>query len=90
MLIPSPDPNGTWMAWGYQLVRVLQAFVTDIGATAFRQGQIAQLGSFAVADLPSTTTPGRMIYVSDEVGGAVLAFSDGTNWRRVTDRAIVA
>jgi hypothetical protein len=31
-----------------------------------------------------------LIYVSDEVGGAVPAFSDGTNWRRVTDRAIVS
>ena len=30
------------------------------------------------------------IYVSDETGGAVLAFSDGTNWRRVTDRAVVS
>jgi hypothetical protein len=31
-----------------------------------------------------------MIYVSDETGGAVMAFSDGTNWRRVTDRQIVS
>jgi hypothetical protein len=31
-----------------------------------------------------------MIYVVDEVGGAVPAFSDGTNWRRVTDRAVVS
>jgi hypothetical protein len=28
--------------------------------------------------------------VSNETGGAVLAFSDGTNWRRVTDRNIIA
>jgi hypothetical protein len=31
-----------------------------------------------------------MIYVSDETGGAVMAFSDGTNWRRITDRATVS
>jgi hypothetical protein len=31
-----------------------------------------------------------MIYVSDEAGGAIPAFSDGTNWRRVTDRAVVS
>jgi hypothetical protein len=31
-----------------------------------------------------------MIYVSDETGGAVMAFSDGSNWRRITDRAIVS
>lgn len=32
----------------------------------------------------------RAIVVTDEAGGAVMAFSDGTNWRRVTDRAIVS
>ena len=31
-----------------------------------------------------------LIFVNDEAGGSVLAFSDGTNWRRVTDRAIVS
>ena len=33
---------------------------------------------------------GHMIMVTDETGGYVPAFCDGTNWRRVTDRAIVA
>lgn len=45
--------------------------------------------SFTVGTLPPQKA-GRIIYVSNEVGGAVLAFSDGTNYRRVTDRAIVA
>lgn len=31
-----------------------------------------------------------MIYVPDEAGGAVMAFSDGTDWRRVTDRAVIS
>ncbi len=48
------------------------------------------LPSFTVAGVPSATTVGRMIFVSNEVGGAVPAFSDGTAWRRVTDRAIVS
>lgn len=46
--------------------------------------------SFAVASLPSAAQPGQMIYVSDETGGSVMAFSDGTNWRRITDRAVVS
>lgn len=46
--------------------------------------------SYTVVTLPAATTAGQMIYVSDETGGPVMAFSDGTNWRRVTDRAIVA
>lgn len=49
-----------------------------------------QVGVFAKASLPSAATAGGVIYVSDDVGGAVLAFSDGTNWRRVTDRAVIA
>lgn len=32
----------------------------------------------------------RWIFVRDESGGAVPAFSDGTNWRRATDRAVVS
>ena len=48
------------------------------------------LPSYAVAGLPSAATAGQLVYVSDETGGAVVAFSDGTNWRRVTDRAIAA
>lgn len=31
-----------------------------------------------------------MIIVTDDVGGRVPAFSDGTNWRRVTDRAVIS
>ncbi len=46
--------------------------------------------SFKVASLPNAGVPGQMIYVSDESGGATMAFSDGSNWRRITDRAIVS
>jgi hypothetical protein len=47
------------------------------------------LPSFTTTTLPSASVAGAMIYVSNESGGAVPAFADGTNWRRVTDRAIV-
>lgn len=47
--------------------------------------------SFAVAGVPDATLwEGATIYVSDEAGGSVIAFSDGTDWRRLTDRAIVS
>ena len=52
---------------------------------------------FLVAELPSAvdfdpdkTGRATFIYVSDESGGAQMAFSDGTNWRRFSDRAIVS
>jgi hypothetical protein len=37
----------------------------------------------------SANPAAQFVYCSDESGGAVPAFSDGTNWRRVTDRSIV-
>ena len=46
---------------------------------------------YTVATLPTASLwEGATIYVSDETGGAVMAFSDGTNWRRFTDRVIVS
>lgn len=52
-------------------------------------GKVITLMSHVVASLPAQTA-GRIIYVSNETGGATVAFSDGTNWRRVQDRAIVS
>jgi hypothetical protein len=49
-----------------------------------------RLGSATVATLPSATAAGQLLYISNESGGPVLAFSDGSNWRRVTDRAVVS
>jgi hypothetical protein len=51
-----------------------------------------KLGSYTVATVPSASAAGAgaEIYVSNETGGAVTAFSDSTNWRRVTDRAIIS
>ena len=54
-------------------------------------GNITILHSYTVATLPTVPATGSAsIFVSDESGGAVMAFSDGTNWRRSTDRAIVS
>lgn len=48
------------------------------------------LRGYTVAALPNAAQPGQIVYVSNESGGAVPAFSDGTNWRRVTDRVVVS
>lgn len=63
-----------------------------VDANAVAMGLPARLKSHSVAALPNAATSGAgaMIYVSDESGGAVPAFSDGTNWRRVTDRVVVS
>lgn len=58
---------------------------------AVSQGSLVATQSYTVATLPSPVTAGagRVLYVSDAAGGAIPAFSDGTNWRRVDTRAIV-
>jgi len=44
---------------------------------------VAQLGSL-------TASTGSMVFCTNESGGAVPCFYDGSNWRRVTDRAVVS
>lgn len=62
---------------------------TISGAWAFSLPVV--LPTYTVAGVPSAATYARgLIYVSNEAGGAVLAFSDGTDWRRVTDRAVIS
>ena len=46
--------------------------------------------SYTVAGVPSASPAGQLAYISNEAGGAVLAFTDSTNWRRVTDRAVIS
>jgi hypothetical protein len=51
-----------------------------------------RVGSYVVASVPSASAlgAGAIIFVSNEAGGATLAFSDGTAWRRPADGAIVS
>ena len=53
-------------------------------------GDQVTLTSYTVASLPPVTALPGLIFVSDEAGGAVPAFSDGFSWRRCTDRAVVS
>jgi hypothetical protein len=60
----------------------LETVVQEIDEFAFK--------SFSADALPSASKVGRVIFVTDDSDGAVLACADGTNWRRVTDRSIVS
>lgn len=85
----SPPPsyiqefNEVWRTW-------LNAIYSRLG-----NGPTLAKG-YTVVSVPSPsdwsdgTTYSAYIYVSNEVGGATLAFSDGTNWRRVQDRVIIS
>jgi hypothetical protein len=47
--------------------------------------------SYTVGTLPTGASyTGGMAYVTDEADGPTMAFYDGTNWRRVQDRAVVS
>lgn len=80
---------GTWYAYA-----PVSGVVVNVAGVLKRWNGSAYvpvvLPSYTVAGIPSATVVGQMIYVTDETGGAVPAFSDGTNFRRVTDRAIVS
>ncbi len=63
---------------------------TIVTAGIFYPDQLV-LPSKTVAELAniSASPAGQFVFCSNESGGSIPAFSDGTNWRRVTDRAIV-
>jgi hypothetical protein len=47
--------------------------------------------AYTVATLPDATqNRGLIVLVTNEAGGATLAFSSGLDWRRVQDRAVVS
>lgn len=85
--------------WQYDTSGNRHIFGTDAGTEHFRTetehadfSVPVKVPSYTVAGVPTASTAGAgaTIYVSDETGGATLAFSDGTNWRRVTDRAVIS
>ncbi len=59
------------------------AFNTGLTLVAAANG-VPRVPSFTVAGLPSASTAGAgaLVFVSNASGGAVLAFSNGTDWKR--------
>ena len=90
--ITSKPKHGAILIEGGKSLRVLQLYLDDITQRLndFLLGAQVRLPTYTVATLPTVPDEPGMIFVSDETGGAVPAFSDGTNWRRCTDRAIVS
>ena len=60
----------------------------DHGFVFFDSG-LPQLPSYTVATLPNTVA-GDLALCTDETGGTTVVFFDGTNWRRMADRAIAS
>ena len=81
MDLPDPDHYEDWKDFARALNSALKtAQVQDF----------TRLKVLPLARIPTAKQAGILIQVSNEAGGAVPAFSDGTNFRRVTDRAVVS
>jgi hypothetical protein len=79
---PQADIVKGWPRW--------RSWLNDL----YRAVASPRIPAYTVATLPdpaayADSTFTTLIYVTDESGGADLAFSDGTNWRRLIDRNIV-
>lgn len=68
-----------------------RTIVEAFGLAVDESPLVFMANSYTVATVPAAATyPRGIIYVSNETGGATLAFSDGTNWRRVQDRNVIS
>ncbi len=89
--------------WGDDLIvegratPVFQAYLDEITLQLNGNllGNAVVFQAYAVADVPDATiyttdTGFGVIIVTDEVGGRTLATSDGADWRRVSDGAVIS
>ena len=88
--IDNSDSDKWKLAYNSQALGTNDVLAIDASKVAFFIAP--KLPSYTVAGAPSAATlgAGAAIYVSDESGGATLAFSDGTNWKRVSDLATIS
>jgi hypothetical protein len=56
----------------------------------FTDSGLPQLPSYLVTTLPSSVSAGDLALCTNETGGATVVFFDGTNWRRMADRAVAS
>lgn len=85
---PVVEKGGLPSLFTILLIRTLNTIIKRSGGETW---SAIPLPSYTVLTLPTTgiETP-SLAYCSNETGGAVPVFFDGTNWRRVTDRAIAS
>lgn len=82
--------NGQPVLMGLSMRNFIDDIVLKLNNQVF--GNAVRIPQYLVADVPTPadTTASYLIQVTNETGGTVPAFWDGTKWRRVTDRAVVS
>ncbi len=89
----SPPPNSDFDSESIEWRTWFNAAHTRVG-----EGPLLIQG-YAKASLPNVSLWGStgssdpfssIIFVTDDVGGPTLAFSDGTSWKRVSDNAVIS
>ena len=85
----------------YDVITASATLTSDFGTVAntgntsndhgfiFRDSGLPQLPSYTVATLPDTVA-GDLALCTDETGGSTVVFYDGSNWRRMADRAVAS
>jgi len=93
-IVSKPDHGNTLVEEG-KATEPFQLYLDDIeeklnGSLLGVNG--VEIPVYTVANLPSAPSSDKsfLVFVGDETGGSVPAYWDGTNWRRVTDRAIIS
>lgn len=82
-------PPYQWFNWLFQQTDQWIKYLNE-QTTVFKSG-VNKAPVYTIDTLPSAvdTGKGSFAYVEDLTEGASLAFSDGANWRRVSDRTII-
>lgn len=97
IVIPELDPGAQYVdpktglltIEGQKLVRALNAILDRVGGSdgskglALKRYTVAQIGELSPQE-------GRLFYCTNDAGGEVPSFADGSGVRRVTDRAVVS
>jgi len=81
MIIPDPEFHTDWKSW-------VKAFRSE----AQKKDALGPVPvpSYTLDTLPSAKVKNQLIIVTDEIDGPILAYSDGTAWRRVMDQETIA
>jgi hypothetical protein len=91
--ITSKPDHGAVLTPKEMAANQFQDFLDDIEDRFNRLllGEALILQEYTVATVPAAASwDNGAIIVSDETGGRTMATSDGTNWRRVSDGAVIS